>query len=235
MLAGPCDPRSAGARVQIYRGRTYVTSARVGANGRFRARLLLRLPGPYHARYGAARSSERLVRLRPTIEAPLLGTAVVGTTLTLRPRLVPARAGSLSVRVFLDGHRSSCAAGRVKLPTGRPGTAGRACLPATSRLRAGPQGRRRPGRPAVARRPARAARASSPSSGGWRELHYALEGIDGYYGTDTFEAVLAFQKVNGLPRTGRVEPWLWRRLATPACPARTAAATTSRSTRRGRC
>jgi peptidoglycan hydrolase-like protein with peptidoglycan-binding domain len=50
------------------------------------------------------------------------------------------------------------------------------------------------------------------------ELHYALQGIDGYYGTDTFEAVLAFQKVNGLPRTGRVEPWLWRRLAHATVP-----------------
>ena len=65
VLAGSLRPAVRGARVQIYRGRTYVTSARVGANGRFRARLLLRLPGPYHARFGAARSAERLVRLPP--------------------------------------------------------------------------------------------------------------------------------------------------------------------------
>ena len=45
------------------------------------------------------------------------------------------------------------------------------------------------------------------------ELHYALRGVDSVYGHDTFEAVLAFQKVHGLPRTGRVEPWLWRRLS----------------------
>ena len=50
------------------------------------------------------------------------------------------------------------------------------------------------------------------------ELHYALQRPDGYYGTDTYEAVLAFQKVNGLPRTGRVEPWLWRRLARARVP-----------------
>ena len=122
VLAGLLRPAVRGARVQIYRGRTYVTSARVGTSGRFRARLLLRLPGPYQARFGAARSTERLVRLRPTIEASLLGTAVVGSTLTLRPRLVPARAGSLSVRVFLDGHRVLVRGGAVKLPTGKPGT-----------------------------------------------------------------------------------------------------------------
>ena len=50
------------------------------------------------------------------------------------------------------------------------------------------------------------------------QLHYALRGIDGVYGQDTFEAVLAFQKVNGLPRTGRVEDWLWRRLARAGIP-----------------
>ena len=68
------------------------------------------------------------------------------------------------------------------------------------------------------------------------ELRYALRGVDGVYGHDTFEAVLAFQKVHGLPRTGRVEPWLWRRLSHGGHPARrSAAATTSRSTRRARC
>jgi N-acetylmuramoyl-L-alanine amidase len=218
VLAGSLRPAVRGGRVQIYRGRTYVTSARVGANGRFRAQLLLRLPGPYHARFGAARSTERLVRLRPTIEAPLLGTAVVGSTLTLRPRLVPAGAGSLSVRVFLDGHRVLARSGAVKLPTGRPGA-----------LRVELVSRPRRGYASV--RKVVVAQVVLPSlalgsRGGsvvalerrLAELHYALQGIDGYYGTDTFEAVLAFQKVNGLPRTGRVEPWLWRRLAHAGIP-----------------
>ena len=50
------------------------------------------------------------------------------------------------------------------------------------------------------------------------ELHYALRGVDSIYGYDTLEAVLAFQKVNWLPRTGRAEPWLWKRLATASVP-----------------
>ena len=218
MLAGSLQPAAKGGRVQIYRGRTYVASARVGANGRFRARLLLRLPGPYHARYGAARSGERLVQLRPTIEAPLRATALVGSTLTLRPRLVPARAGSLSVRVFVDGHRVRVRRGAVKLPTGKPGA-----------LRVELVSRPRRGYAPV--RKVVSAHVVLPSLGpGSRggsvaalerrlaELHYALQRVDGYYGTDTYEAVLAFQKVNGLPRTGRVEPWLWRRLARAGVP-----------------
>ena len=218
ILAGSLHPAVRGGRVQIYRGRTYVTSARVGASGRFRAQLLLRLPGPYHARFGAARSTERLVRLRPTIDAPLLETAVVGSTVTLRPRLVPARAGSLSARVFLNGHRVLVRSGAVKLPTGKPGTL-------RVELASKPRGGYAPVRKVVT------AQVVLPSltlgSRGQSvvalerrlaKLHYALQGIDGYYGTDTFEAVLAFQKVNGLPRTGRVEPWLWNRLAHAGVP-----------------
>jgi peptidoglycan hydrolase-like protein with peptidoglycan-binding domain len=38
---------------------------------------------------------------------------------------------------------------------------------------------------------------------------YALEGANGYFGVDDMEAVLAFQKVHGLPRTGRADARLW--------------------------
>ncbi len=44
------------------------------------------------------------------------------------------------------------------------------------------------------------------------DLHYALERVDGYYGTDTYDAVLAFQKVSWLNRTGSVDHTSWRRL-----------------------
>ncbi len=44
-------------------------------------------------------------------------------------------------------------------------------------------------------------------------LHYALKTVDGYYGEDTYQAVLAFQKVYGLARTGRVTTGLWGRIA----------------------
>jgi peptidoglycan hydrolase-like protein with peptidoglycan-binding domain len=43
-------------------------------------------------------------------------------------------------------------------------------------------------------------------------MHYALRNTDGVYGDDTMEAVLAFQKVHGLARTGRVDRSLWPRI-----------------------
>jgi hypothetical protein len=44
------------------------------------------------------------------------------------------------------------------------------------------------------------------------ELHFALGRVDGYYGGDDVDAVIAFQKVYGLPRTGYVDARFWRKL-----------------------
>lgn len=102
------------------------------------AMVRLRTPGPYHARYGAARSTERAV--------------------TVRPKPVT----SLGI-----------------------GSRGPSVLALERRL---------------------------------AELRFALRGADSTYATDTFEAVLAFQKVHGLTRTGRVDASLWGRLATATVP-----------------
>jgi hypothetical protein len=50
------------------------------------------------------------------------------------------------------------------------------------------------------------------------QLRYALRAVDGFYSYDTADAVLAFQKVNGLARTGRMTPFVWRRLQTAHVP-----------------
>jgi N-acetylmuramoyl-L-alanine amidase len=216
VFAGSLRPAVAGARVQVYRGATYVTSARVRANGRFRTTIRLRSPGPYHVRYGRARSRERTVLLRPRIDVALASTVPVGGALSLRPRLLPAAAGALRVRVFLDGRLVRSRPGR--LPTAKAGTIR---VELASAPRRGYLGARRvlvahvvvPTLSPGARGPSVLALERRLA-----ELHYALRGTDGVYGTDTYEAVLAFQKVNGLPRTGRVEPWLWRRLARAGVP-----------------
>jgi lipoprotein-anchoring transpeptidase ErfK/SrfK len=43
-------------------------------------------------------------------------------------------------------------------------------------------------------------------------MHYALQRVDRLFAGDTYDAVIAFQKVNGLARTGRVDAALWRRI-----------------------
>jgi N-acetylmuramoyl-L-alanine amidase len=51
-------------------------------------------------------------------------------------------------------------------------------------------------------------------------LHYALARVDGDYGVDTSDAVVAFQKLHGLPRTGVTDARFWSALdaAGPAVP-----------------
>ena len=44
------------------------------------------------------------------------------------------------------------------------------------------------------------------------QLHYGLERVDGYFGQDTYDAVIAFEKVNGMSRDGIVGPAVWNRL-----------------------
>ena len=218
VLSGVLRPATRGAKVQIYRGKIHVATARVGAKGGFRAKLILRSPGPYHARYRTLRSAEETVRLRPRVVLSLATTAPVGTSLAVRPRLVPAAAGSLAVRVLRNGRAVASGKGVVRLPTRTPGM-----------LRVEVTSKSRPGFAAVRRvlssqivLPSLARGARGPSvlvlERRLAELRYALRGIDSVYGHDTYEAVLAFQKVNGLPRTGRVEPALWRRLAVAVVP-----------------
>jgi len=215
-LTGVLRPAVRGARVQVYRGTTYVTSSRVRANGRFRARVLLRSPGPYHVRFGAVRSDRRTIVLRPELRAGVPAVALVGAALALNPKLVPARAGAVRVRVFREGRLVRSRAGRI--PTTGPGAIR---IELTTAPRAG-YARVRRVLTAQVVQPSLAPGARGPSvlalEHRLAELRYALRGVDGVYGQDTFEAVLAFQKVNGLPRTGRVEDWLWRRLARAGIP-----------------
>ena len=181
---------------RITRGRTHVSSARVARHGRFRTRLLLRLPGPYHARFGAAQSTERLVRLRPTIEAPLLGTIVVGSTLTLRPRLV-ANAGRVALRPRLPRRPPHPRPPRSREAFDRQGRAPCGWSWSPSRAPATrPSAARWSRRRSCSLRwlPARVGRALSRWSNGCRSSTTRCEPVDGYYGTDTFEAVLAFQR-----------------------------------------
>jgi PKD repeat protein len=221
-LGGLLSPAVPGGRVQIYRGRTYVASAKVASGGRFRVALRLRSPGPYHARYGAARSPERLVRVRPRLVASVAGVAPVGGRLVLAARLVPASAGSLRIEVRRDGRVVARGSGRgalhVRLPTG---SAGALAVTAVSVPSAGfSAARRRLSTTVALPSLALGSRGASVLALERRlaELHYALRGIDATYALDTLEAVLAFQKVNGLARTGRVDASLWSRLAGAAVP-----------------
>ncbi len=227
-FSGEVDPADEGTRVHLYRlvGGSLRVLARIetNADGRWRVTIRLRNPGPFLARASVpvpgddpvvVESEPVQVRVKPRLRARFVGTAVVGHRLSVRGRLLPASAGRLTRRIH--GEVTRVRVGRYGGFEFRVSTADARRVRAALRLRPssgfttlGRTKTRRLRLPHLATgshgRPVRALERLL------KERQYALRGADGRYGVDTAQAVLAFQKVHGLARTGRMTPRLWRRL-----------------------
>ena len=217
---GTLVPAPRNARVTLLRRGRPVATSKLHAGGRFRFRTRLRSPGPYSVRFRGIRSEARSVVVRPVLEARLVGAGVVGSPLRLIARLRPAGAGRLRVQVWRGGRRTYSAAlkGGLELGTPRP-------TPIRVRLAAVPRDGFAPVSRTLTRtlvQPELALGASGPSVRVLEQrlasLHYAIRNTDGSYGLDTYEAVLAFQKVEGLEWTGKVDAGVWRALARAKAP-----------------
>ena len=219
---GVIRPAVRGRAVTLLRAGKPVTTVRTGAGGRFRMLVRLAGFGPYRARSRSVVSPLRSVAVRPVLAAALAGTRTVGGELRLRARVRPAGAGVLQVRVVRNGRLTYEALHRgragVELGAGSAGSfrvsvrlVPNAGFRAVSRILT-----------ATIHEPRLAMGSTGPSVAALErrlaELRYAVRGADGAYGLDTYEAVLAFQKVNGLARTGRVDASLWRVLARAGVP-----------------
>jgi peptidoglycan hydrolase-like protein with peptidoglycan-binding domain len=222
LFRGRVLPAAAGTRVTIVTGSRTVTHATTKGDGSFRVRTRVRFPGPYEAKAVGAASADVPLLVRPLVSASLAGAGVVGQALTLRARLIPAAAGSVRVRIWRNGRqtfdRTTARAAAIRLGTGAA---------ASFRIRA--DAVPAPGYARASRQLATVVHSPTLSLGSrgpsvrsleqrLRELHYALSTVDGYFGYDTLEAVYAFQKVYGLPRTGSVDGLVWRRLQTGTLP-----------------
>ena len=205
-------------RVRLYRGTRLVGSAPVRANGSFRLRPRLVSPGPWQARFQGAASAPVSILVRPRLVARFEGSGAVGSPLALVARLTPTGAGQVTVWIWKNGalrvSRTYPHGARIVLDTAhtyayrvavtvvpRPGFA-RADRALSTRLflptlRPGASG------PTVARLVSKLA-----------ALHYAVRRT-GSFGAELVDSLYAFQKVQGLPRTGIVDAATWRALANP--------------------
>jgi len=221
-LTGTLTPARAGARIQIYRGRTHVTTAVTRAGGRFSTRIRLRSPGPYRAVGTDVVSPERTIVVRPRLAVSIPAVVAVASRPTATARLTPASAGEVAIRVRSGRRLVAQALGRgsvrLRLPAGQPAALK---VEIVTRPRAGFAAGRFVGTTRVVR-PALARGSRGPNVLALEtrllELRYALPTEDTVYGQDTVEAVLAFQKVHGLPRTGRIDATFWARLAVARTP-----------------
>jgi peptidoglycan hydrolase-like protein with peptidoglycan-binding domain len=214
---GRLVPGLKAARIGLYRGEQRIASAKTHKGGRFSLRGRVGAAGSvYTVRYEGAVSNQVALAVRPLLDTAFIGSGQLGRPLALAVRERPAGAGQLTVRVWRAGRvvasRSGAGRLRIRLSTGRATTyrvlvalspaqgyaATRRSLQQTvflPNLRIGSRGVSVLG---LEQR--------------LRQLHYALGGPDGYYGVDTSDAVVAFQKLHGLARTGATDLRFWRAL-----------------------
>jgi PKD repeat protein len=214
---GRLVPATKGARVVLYRGSRRLAAVKTRADGSFRVRGRVGTPDArYTVRYAGTVSNEVALAVRPGLDTAFSGSGQLGRPLALLVRARPASAGAVTVRVWrgrrLVKTRVFHGRTRIALATTRPGAYRvRVSLqPAAGYLAA----RRTLER--IVFVPSLGPGSSGPSAYALdrrlAELHYALARIDGYYGQDDLDAVVAFQKLHGLPRTGSVDARFWREL-----------------------
>jgi hypothetical protein len=222
-FTGRLIPALRGMRISLYAsdGRR-AARGRTARNGSFRIGVPVRRPDTYEARFGDAVSNAVAVHVRPKLSASFLGSGVVGRPLALVVGLRPAAAGPVQVeitrhgRVVAGGRYANGA--RIRLPSGRPAEY-------RIRMSTDPVGgyvRSRLALTKIVFYPRLQVGSRGPSVLALNEalarLHIALASDDASYGLDTRDAVVAFQKLHGLPRTGAVDPRFWRVLLSASPP-----------------
>jgi hypothetical protein len=220
---GRVVPAVKGARVGLYRGERRIATVRTSRNGTFVVRGRVGTPASrYTARYAGAVSNGVALLVRPGLDTAFHGSGRLGRPLSLLVRARPATAGLVTVRVTRAGRlvarRSFHGRLRLRLGTGR---AGAYRIRVTLQPAAGYLAARR-ALERIVFVPALGPGSAGPSAyeldRRLHRLHYALGRVDGYYGQDDVDAVIAFEKLHGLPRTGRVDARFWVELERAGIP-----------------
>jgi N-acetylmuramoyl-L-alanine amidase len=216
---GAIVPPLANEQVLVLVAGRFLASAHTRADGTFHVTRRIASPGPYSAHWIDAGSDALSTTVKPQLAATFVGTPTVAQRLAVVAHLRPAGSGTLRIRVWrgtklvADVRRArvalstrSAARYRIRI-TSDPATGFASVTRTLATTVALPYLRRGSTGPSV-----------HALEQQLFDLHYALERVDSTYGDDTYDAVIAFQKVEGLPRTGEVDPAMWRRLARATVP-----------------
>jgi N-acetylmuramoyl-L-alanine amidase len=218
---GAVVPAASGVSVAIQGPRGQIGHARTQANGSYVIRARADAPGDYRAASASGDSATAAIRVVPKLVAGLAGSGARGSRYYLNARLLPAAAGELALRIARGGRvlvdRTYTGRVHVKLDTRRLVTYGirLAVVPADGYVAAAraltahvvlPRLAYGLRNPAVAQLGARL-----------RALHYAAP-FGATFDGRLLDAVYAFQKVQGLPRTGTVDARFWQALARARTP-----------------
>jgi N-acetylmuramoyl-L-alanine amidase len=221
-LRGKVVSGTAGSSVTLFAGSRAIGGAPIGPGGGFTLHPRIRTPGPYRVTSGGLASNRVSLVVRPSVSVRVTGGTALGGSATVVARVEPAAAGRLVIAIRSGTKTVAQASGRgvvhVRLAARAPGSYRVAArlVPAAGWAAAAkalvvpvtvPQLQRGATGPAVHALEERLT-----------TLHYALERVDSAFGQDTYDAVVAFQKVNGLARTGVVSFGDWRVLLRSGVP-----------------
>ncbi len=221
-FVGRLSPPAKDARVRLLRGSTLVATGRVRADGAFTIPVRIASPGPFHVAWLRASSPELTVQIRPRLQTQLVGSRVAGASLRLVAALDPAAAGRVRVQVIRSGRvgfdRSYAGRAQVKLGTTAAGSL-RVRVSILPRRGYQPLSRELT---AMLRPPNLALGSTSPAVAELAHrlaaLHYVVPSFSSTFSDDFVQSVYAFQKVQGLDRTGTVDAAFWSRLDNPRVP-----------------
>lgn len=218
-FSGKATPAVGGQQVELFAdvggGYKLLATSTTRADGRYAISVTAKSPGSYATEAAGTPSPAIVLSLKPRMTAHFKGLPYPGLPLALRGRVSPAGAGALKLhmgtRTWNVGMRSD---GRYSVRLGTK-TAGRHRAQLELVPKSGYSARQLVRRYGV-RTPSLGI--GSYSRGVYaleRRLHglrFALRKSNKFYGVDTYEAVLAFQKVHGMSRTGRVSDAVWKKL-----------------------
>jgi hypothetical protein len=221
-LRGHVVPAEGGLRVALLDpNQRAVGQARTDPAGAYAVRAHIRVPGQYTIRSDRGATAIVLVVVRPSLSTRLVGSGARGSRYELLAQVVPARAGTLAVTVDRGNRRVLERSGgtftRIRLNTSRLGTY-RISVTVENKEGYVKVVRRLTAR-VVLPRLSFGARGYAVAQLGvqLRALHYAAP-FTSFFDGRLLDAVYAFEKVQGLPRTGVVDPAFWRRLNAPYIP-----------------
>jgi L,D-transpeptidase-like protein/putative peptidoglycan binding protein len=191
------------------------------ANGSYSFTGRVTAPGSYAAQAAGATSPAINLHLRPRLAGRVRGLPYPGSALFLAGRLAPATGGRLTLHVGTRSWPVRVRANgrfRARLPTRRPGWF-RARIVVTPNAGFASTVLRRG---FTIRTPYLAigssGRAVLALERRLRALRHPLRNVNTFFGVDTYEAVLAFQKVHWIRRTGHVSDATWRKLGVAHIP-----------------
>ena len=222
VFRGAVVPPEKGVPITLTGPKGRLGAAKTGAQGTYAVRARVRMPGQYVAASSAASSAPVDLHVVPRLVTALVGSGARGSRYVFSARLAPAAAGSLAVRITRGGQaivdRTFAGAARLKLDTRRLGSylirveviPSQGYVATTRVLHAN----------VVLPRLAIGSRGVAVAQLGdqLRRLHYAAP-YGGTFDSRLLDAVFAFQKVQGLPRTGIVDARFWRVLGGARTPA----------------